>query len=171
MLSESNSALSTSFNTNGEDVGKGQNLSSIADINPDDIESIEVLKDASSAAIYGARAANGVVLITTKKGKSGKTLIGFNSYMGVQKVAKKIDFLNSDQFVSMVEEARSNDLAKYNADNTSLNFANSINNYDNSINNPNRINVVNLPTVCRISVAMFRPIHYLTARIVSPNIF
>ena len=117
MLSESNSALSTSFNTNGEDVGKGQNLSSIADINPDDIESIEVLKDASSAAIYGARAANGVVLITTKKGKSGKTLIGFNSYMGVQKVAKKIDFLNSDQFVSMVEEARSNDLAKYNADN------------------------------------------------------
>lgn len=118
MLSESNSSLSTSFNTNGEEVGKGQNLSSIADINPDDIESIEVLKDASSAAIYGARAANGVVLITTKKGKSGKTQIGFNGYMGLQKVAKKIDFLNSDQFVAMVEEARANDLAKYNADNT-----------------------------------------------------
>jgi TonB-dependent starch-binding outer membrane protein SusC len=118
MLSESNSGLSTSFNTNGEEVGKGQNLSSIADINPDDIESIEVLKDASSAAIYGARAANGVVLITTKKGKSGKTIIGFNSYLGIQKVAKKINFLNNDQFVSMVEEARANDLAKYTADNT-----------------------------------------------------
>lgn len=118
MLSESNSTLSTSFNTNGEEVGKGQNLSSISDINPDDIESIEVLKDASSAAIYGARAANGVVLITTKKGKSGKTQVGFNSYFGTQEAARKIKFMNSDQFVSMVEEARANDYKRYQADPT-----------------------------------------------------
>ena len=116
MLSESNSSLSTSFNTTGEEVGQGQNLSSIADINPDDIESIEILKDASSAAIYGSRASNGVVLVTTKKGKAGKTQIGFNMYTGVQKVAKKIKFLNSTQFVDFINEARNNDLKLYNAD-------------------------------------------------------
>ncbi len=115
MLSESNSALSTSFNTTGEEVGQGQNISSISDINPDDIESIEILKDPSAAAIYGSRASNGVVLVTTKKGKSGKSQIGFNVYTGFQKVAKKIDFLNSTQFVSLIEEARKNDLNLYNA--------------------------------------------------------
>ena len=79
MLSESNSSLATSFDTEGNVVGSGQNLSSISDINPNDIESVEVLKDASAAAIYGARAANGVVLITTKRGKSGKTKFNFNT--------------------------------------------------------------------------------------------
>ena len=90
MISESNSSLSTSYNTDGEEVGKGQNISSVSDINPDDIESIEILKDASSASIYGARAANGVVLITTKRGKNGKTEFNFNSFTGVQNVARKI---------------------------------------------------------------------------------
>ncbi len=116
MISESNSSLSTSFNTTGEEVGQGQNISSISDINPDDIESIEILKDASSAAIYGARASNGVVLVTTKKGKAGKSQIGFNMYTGVQKVAKTIKFLNNTQFVDFINEARSNDLKLYNAD-------------------------------------------------------
>ncbi len=116
MISESNSSLSTSFNTTGEEVGQGQNISSISDINPDDIESIEILKDASSAAIYGARASNGVVLVTTKKGKAGKSQIGFNMYSGVQKVAKTIKFLNGKQFVDLINEARSNDLKLYNAD-------------------------------------------------------
>ena len=115
MLSESNSALSTSFNTTGEEVGQGQNISSISDINPDDIESIEILKDASSAAIYGSRASNGVVLVTTKKGKAGKSQVGFNMYTGFQKVAKKLKFLNSTQFVNLVEEARSNDFKLYTA--------------------------------------------------------
>ncbi|MFM8486191.1 MAG: TonB-dependent receptor plug domain-containing protein, partial [Bacteroidota bacterium] len=80
MLSESNSSLSTAFNLQGETVGSGQTLSSVSDINPNDIESIEILKDASAAAIYGARAANGVVLITTKRGKEGKTEVNFNAY-------------------------------------------------------------------------------------------
>ncbi len=117
MLSESNSSLATSFDTEGNVVGSGQNLSSISDINPNDIESVEVLKDASAAAIYGARAANGVVLITTKRGKSGKTKFNFNTYMGVQEPTRKIKFLNSQEFVALEEEARANDYKRWQADN------------------------------------------------------
>ncbi len=68
-------------------------------INVSDIESIEVLKDASAAAIYGARAANGVIIITTKKGKSGKTEISYNAYVGVNQIIKKIDVLSPYEFV------------------------------------------------------------------------
>ena len=57
----------------------------ISDINPDDIESISVLKDASTTAIYGSRAANGVILVTTKRGEEGKVKIDLNSYWGLQK--------------------------------------------------------------------------------------
>ncbi|WP_153801233.1 SusC/RagA family TonB-linked outer membrane protein [Foetidibacter luteolus] len=116
MISESNSALSTSYNIEGEEVGSGQNLSSISDINPDDIESIEILKDASSASIYGARAANGVVLITTKRGRNAKTEFSFNSFSGIQKVARKIPFLSSKEFVALTEDARKQDLALYQSD-------------------------------------------------------
>ena len=63
-------------------------------MNPADIESIDVLKDAASAAIYGAQAANGVVLITTKSGKEGKAQIAFDAYYGVQNVARKSDMMN-----------------------------------------------------------------------------
>lgn len=116
LLSESSSALSTSFNLQGESVGQGQSLSSVSDINPNDIESIEILKDASAAAIYGARAANGVVLITTKRGKQGKTETQFNYYTGLQQVARPIQFLNSAEFVELIEEGRKNDLALYEQD-------------------------------------------------------
>ncbi len=116
MISQSNSSLSTSFDTEGNVVGNGQNVSSISDINPNDIESIEILKDASAASIYGARAANGVILITTKRGKVGKPSINFNAYYGVQKIARPIDFMGSEEFVDIVEEARQNDLDKYNDD-------------------------------------------------------
>lgn len=68
-------------------------------INPSDIESINVLKDASSTAIYGARGANGVVLITTKKGKSEMPKITFNSYFGFQDVAKRMNLLSPYEFV------------------------------------------------------------------------
>ncbi len=118
LVSESNSSLATSFDTERNVVGNGQNLSSVSDINPNDIESIEILKDASAASIYGARAANGVILITTKRGKEGKTSLTFNSYAGIQTAARKIDFLNARQFVELVEEARANDLALYEQDNT-----------------------------------------------------
>ena len=116
MISQSNSSLSTSYNTNGEEQGKGQDISSISDINPDDIESIEVLKDASSASIYGSRAANGVVLITTKRGRAGKTDFSFNSFAGIQEVPRKIPFLNSDQLVALEEDARAQDLIAYQQD-------------------------------------------------------
>ena len=118
MLSESNSSLSTSYNTNGEEQGKGQNISSISDINPDDIESIEVLKDASSSSIYGSRAANGVVLITTKRGRAGKTEFSFNSFYGVQDLPRKIPFLDSKGFVALEEDARKQDLIAYQQDPT-----------------------------------------------------
>ncbi len=78
-------------------VGNG-NLNSLADINPADIESIEVLKDASTAAIYGSRGANGVVLITTKKGKAGKSSVGFNAQYGFQEAWKKVDVLGADYY-------------------------------------------------------------------------
>ena len=123
MISESNSSLSTSYNTNGEEQGSGQNISSISDINPDDIESIEILKDASSSSIYGSRAANGVVLITTKRGRNGKTEFSLNSFAGEQSLARKIPFLDSKGFVALEEDARAQDLIAYNRDPTPFNDA------------------------------------------------
>lgn len=76
-------------------------VSPLSQINPNDIESIEVLKDASSTAIYGARAANGVVLITTKRGKDGATRVSYDGYGGVQQVNKTLDVLNAPQFAQL----------------------------------------------------------------------
>ncbi len=70
-------------------------------INPNDVETITVLKDASATAIYGSRGANGVVIITTKKGKSGKTQIEYDTYYGFQNVTKKIDLLNAQEFATL----------------------------------------------------------------------
>jgi TonB-dependent starch-binding outer membrane protein SusC len=78
-------------------------------INPDDIESISVLKDASSAAIYGSRGANGVVLITTKKGKKGTPTVEFSSERGWQNI-NTFDMLNTQQYVDIVEEMYANNL-------------------------------------------------------------
>lgn len=82
-----------------------QNLNAL---NPNDIESIEVLKDASAAAIYGSRAANGVVLVTTKSGKTGKVKVNLNIYAGFQNVTKKIDLMDAQQFVNFSREAFNN---------------------------------------------------------------
>jgi TonB-dependent starch-binding outer membrane protein SusC len=73
-------------------------------INPAEIESIEVLKDASSTAIYGARGANGVILITTKKGKIGKPVINFNSYYGFQQYTKKMKLMTPYEYVQYVAD-------------------------------------------------------------------
>jgi TonB-linked SusC/RagA family outer membrane protein len=80
-------------------------------VNPQDIESIEILKDASATAIYGARAANGVVLVTTKKGKAGKDNVTFNAIAGVQSLPGTLDLMNARQFVEFINEARK-ELAK-----------------------------------------------------------
>lgn len=83
----------------------GQQANALTDINPTDIESIEVLKDASAAAIYGSRASNGVVLITTKRGKAGKTQVSLNSYYGQQEIQKNPETLTGPQYVALVQEA------------------------------------------------------------------
>ena len=80
----------------------------ISTLNPADIESIDILKDAASAAIYGAQAANGVVLITTKSGKEGKAEVSFDAYMGWQSAARKADMLNSHEYMTIMDEARIN---------------------------------------------------------------
>jgi TonB-dependent starch-binding outer membrane protein SusC len=74
-------------------------------LNPSDIESIDVLKDAASAAIYGARASNGVMLITTKQGKKGKASIQYDGYKGWQNVAKKVAVLNAKQYLNVLGQA------------------------------------------------------------------
>ncbi len=75
--------------------------SDIGSLNPGDIESTEILKDASAAAIYGARAGNGVVLITTKQGKEGKSNVSFDAYTGIQTPAKKYDLMNASDWVTL----------------------------------------------------------------------
>ena len=76
--------------------------------NMNDVESIEVLKDASSAAIYGSRGSNGVVLITTKRGQEGRATVSYNGYYGWQTVSKKIDMLNAYEYADLVNDARNN---------------------------------------------------------------
>lgn len=75
-----------------------------ADLNPNDIESMEILKDASAAAIYGARGANGVIIITTKRGKTGKAQISYNGYVGLQKVNNPFDMLNGKEYMTLANE-------------------------------------------------------------------
>jgi len=76
----------------------------LSTINPNDIESFTVLKDASAAAIYGSRAANGVIVITTKKGSKGGVKVSFNSQVGVNTIDRQIDALSADQFRALVNE-------------------------------------------------------------------
>ena len=73
-------------------------------LNPNDIESIEILKDASATAIYGARAANGVILITTKRGKSGKPVVKYSANYSVQKIAKRLEMLTAREFMNVSNE-------------------------------------------------------------------
>jgi len=80
----------------------------LAFLNPDDIETIDILKDAASAAIYGSNASNGVVIITTKKGKAGKTKFIANAYMGTVQMMKKLEMSNSQEYFQMRAEAYGN---------------------------------------------------------------
>jgi TonB-linked SusC/RagA family outer membrane protein len=96
----------TSVSVNYSLLGSASPLNSI---NPADIESIEILKDADATAIYGTRGANGVVLITTKKGGPGKTKLDLNVYTGVGKVGHFMELLTSEQYLMMRREAHRND--------------------------------------------------------------
>ncbi len=90
----------------------------IATVNPADIESIDVLKDAASAAIYGSQSANGVVLVTTKNGKEGRSVVSFDAYYGWQSAPRKVDMLNAEQYMTIMDEQNVNSgNAAYNWDN------------------------------------------------------
>jgi TonB-linked SusC/RagA family outer membrane protein len=78
----------------------GAGLNGLSSISPGDIERIEILKDASATALYGSRGSNGVVLITTKRGKAGKSTISFDTYYGSQVVSKQLEMLNGEQFAN-----------------------------------------------------------------------
>jgi TonB-dependent starch-binding outer membrane protein SusC len=80
----------------------------LANINPADIESYDVLKDGSATAIYGSRAANGVILITTKRGKSGKAQVSYNTSFGVNEAVAQFDLLTGDEWVTIANEKRAN---------------------------------------------------------------
>jgi TonB-linked SusC/RagA family outer membrane protein len=82
----------------------GFNNNPLNSISPNDIESVQVLKDAAAGAIYGSRAANGVVIITTKRGKAGSVKVSLNATTGISKVAKKLDILSADEWTKMATE-------------------------------------------------------------------
>ncbi|MFN3801541.1 SusC/RagA family TonB-linked outer membrane protein [Belliella pelovolcani] len=87
----------------------GQSSNALADLNPNDIESMEVLKDAAAAAIYGSRAANGVVLITTKRGADQKTQVNLNVYGGTQQLWNEPRFLDRDGYLDLFKDAFAED--------------------------------------------------------------
>src|SRR5690606_35151102 len=87
----------------------GYGMSPLNNINPGDIESIEVLKDADATSIYGSRGSNGVVLITTKMGRSGETKVDFNIVSGLGRVSNTMDLLGTADYLNMRREAFGND--------------------------------------------------------------
>lgn len=93
--------------------GGGQYSNALTTINPNDIESIEILKDASATAIYGARAANGVVLITTKKGEKGKQTATYETYVGMQQLYKKIDVMGLRDYAVYINETNTGDVEEF----------------------------------------------------------
>jgi TonB-linked SusC/RagA family outer membrane protein len=97
-------------NLNQFNGGNGTRYNPLADINPNDIESVTVLKDASASAIYGSRAANGVLIITTKRGRAGQSKIGFESWIGFNQPVKLLSLLNGDQFIAIQNEKAANRL-------------------------------------------------------------
>ncbi|KAF0237935.1 MAG: TonB-linked outer membrane protein SusC/RagA [Prolixibacteraceae bacterium] len=84
-------------------INEAANKNPLSFLNPEDIESIDILKDASSTAIYGARGANGVVIITTKKGQKGEGTLNYDGYMGVAQIREKMDLLSASEFRSYVK--------------------------------------------------------------------
>lgn len=93
---------------NTGDLGGYAANNALADINPNDIETYEVLKDGAATAVYGSRAANGVILITTKKGKQGRTNFNYNTYTGFAQVSKYLDLLKTPDFITINNEKRTN---------------------------------------------------------------
>jgi TonB-linked SusC/RagA family outer membrane protein len=99
-------------------IADGIVIGSINDINANDIASLEILKDAAAQSIYGARASNGVILITTKRGKTGKAKIAYNGFSGVQTINRNFDIYSGEEFVQLKREAfRTSNNGVYRPDN------------------------------------------------------
>ncbi len=94
--------------TSGNIGGSYTNNNPMADINPSDIESVEILKDGAATAIYGSRASNGVILVTTKKGVQQKTVVSYDTWFAVSKASELYDLLNAEQFVTIANEKYKN---------------------------------------------------------------
>jgi len=102
-ISYNNNALSNSG------AATGPKVNALATINPSDIESVEILKDASATAIYGSRGANGVIIITTRRGKKGTDEVNYSGYYGSQQASKKLSLLNGSQWASLVNDVNISD--------------------------------------------------------------
>jgi len=100
-----------------------QSSNPLASINPHDIESIDILKDASATAIYGSRGANGVVIITTKRGRAGKTKVEVTANWGIQQISKKLDMLDPYTYATYINEQTINDVEYNGSTNTSLSYS------------------------------------------------
>lgn len=107
--------VATNTSTITVNTGSQTESNPLAGINPSDIESIDVLKDASATAIYGARANNGVILVTTKRGKSGTGMLTYDGYVGVAAVPKSklFEVLNTEQYIKYQQEAFANDYSAF----------------------------------------------------------
>ena len=114
-------------------------IESLNDINPDDIASIEVLKDASAQAIYGARASNGVILVTTKRGKEGSFKVTSNNYITTQKLTKNFNLYNGEEFAQLRREAVRTDNAPVNGVRP---YSTDIENFGGSATSPEYINFI-----------------------------
>ncbi|PAP78420.1 SusC/RagA family TonB-linked outer membrane protein [Rubrivirga marina] len=87
----------------------GQDLTAVTNLSPSDIESVDILKDAAATAIYGSRGANGVVMITTKRGRATRSTITLDSYVGTQNVVRELELANAQEYVAFMNEAARND--------------------------------------------------------------
>lgn len=107
--------VATNTSTITVNTNSGTESNPLSGINPSDIESIDVLKDASATAIYGARANNGVILVTTKRGKAGTAVLSYDGYVGAQAVPKDKLFkvLNTEQFIKFQKEGMDNDFSAF----------------------------------------------------------
>lgn len=107
--SDLTSFSSSSYTPSGIAGSSGTNkINPLSTINPSDIESIQILKDASATAIYGSRGANGVVIITTKRGKSGKATVSFEQSTGLQELRKKLEVMNPREYAQFAADGRDN---------------------------------------------------------------
>ncbi len=106
-ISSNSSASSANISGNGTDFFDQEPINPLMTLNPNDIESINVLKDASATAIYGSRGANGVIMITTKKGKAGKAQVSYDVSTSIANVANTLDVLSADEYVNTLDEINS----------------------------------------------------------------